>query len=38
MEEDHPPVFSKWSHWYWIILLALISEILLLSWLTFSFS
>ncbi len=38
MEEGHPPVFKKWSHWYWLILIALAIEILLFSWLTFAFS
>lgn len=38
MQDDQPPVFKKWSQWYWLILAALAIEVLLFSWLTFSFS
>lgn len=35
---ETPPVFKKWSHWYGLLLIALIGQIILFLWLTFSFS
>lgn len=28
-EDEHPPLFRKWKHWYWLVLAALVAEIIL---------
>lgn len=33
-----PPVFKKWSHWYALLIGALLLQVVLYLWLTLSFS
>lgn len=38
MASENPPVFKKWSHWYALLLGALMVQIILYLWLTFSYT
>lgn len=38
MIEEKPPVFDRWSSWYWLVLAVMAAQVILFSWLTFSFS
>jgi hypothetical protein len=38
MEEEKPPVFGKWSSWYWLVMSLLLLEVILFFLITFSFS
>lgn len=38
MEEDKPPLFSRWRQWYWLVLLTLAAQIALYYWLTKMFA
>jgi hypothetical protein len=38
MSSESPPVFKKWSHWYGLLLGALVVQIILYLWLTISYS
>jgi len=38
MSSENPPVFKKWSHWYGLLLGALVVQIILYLWLTISYS
>jgi len=37
-EGEKPPVFRRWSSWYWLVLLAALAQIILYSIITFSFA
>ncbi len=36
-EEEHPPVFRRWSTWYWIIFLAMVFQVILYTVISYSF-
>jgi hypothetical protein len=36
--ENKPPLFDSWRSWYWLLLAVLALQIILFSWLTFSFA
>jgi hypothetical protein len=38
IEHDKPPVFKSWNHWYALVIGALVLQVLVYCWLTFSFS
>lgn len=38
MEQEQPPLFKKWSTWYWIVLGALAAQIVLYYIITASFA
>ncbi len=38
MQESTPPVFSKWRHWYALLLGALVVQIALYLWLTLAYA
>lgn len=38
MIEEKPPVFKRWSSWYWLVLAVMAAQVILFAWLTFSFS
>ena len=35
---DSPPVFKSWRTWYWLVLIVLLLQIILYSWITASFA
>ena len=37
-QTEKPPLFSRWSSWYLLVLLFLLLQIVLFSWLTNYFS
>lgn len=37
MDEEKPPVFRSWSHWYWLLMGMLAIEIILFYWLSQAF-
>lgn len=37
-EEEKPPLFKNWSSWYWVVLIVMLVQVLLFSWLTYIFS
>jgi hypothetical protein len=37
-ESEIPPVFKKWSHWYWLLIGVLMLQIILYYWLTNTFA
>ena len=38
MTEEKPPLFKNWSSWYWVVLIVMLVQVLLFSWLTYIFS
>ncbi len=38
MEEEKPPVFQKWSAWYWLVMCMLVVEVILFYVITQSFA
>jgi hypothetical protein len=34
MSDERPPLFRRWSGWYWVLVAELALTILLLGWLT----
>ncbi|CAN5342823.1 hypothetical protein BH10BAC4_BH10BAC4_24320 [soil metagenome] len=37
-ENEKPPVFRKWSSWYWLVMIVMIIQVIIYSLITFSFS
>ncbi len=37
-ENEKPPVFQRWSGWYWLVLIVMIIQLVIYSFITFSFS
>lgn len=37
-EDQKPPLFNSWSGWYWVVLGAMLLQVVLYAWLTVSFS
>ncbi len=37
-EKEKIPLFRKWSHWYWLVVLILVAEIIFFNWITQHFS
>lgn len=37
-EKEKIPLFKRWSHWYWFLILLLVAEILFFNWITRYFS
>ncbi len=35
---EKPPVFQRWSRWYWLVVAVMIVQIVIYSLITFSFS
>ncbi len=35
---EKPPVFQRWSHWYWLVVVVLIVQLFIYSLITFYFS
>ncbi|HEY9006076.1 hypothetical protein [Ohtaekwangia sp.] len=35
---DKPPVFKTWQHWYWLVIGAMIVQIILYYWITRTFA
>ena len=35
---DSPPVFKSWRTWYWLVLIVLLLQIILYSWITAAFA
>lgn len=38
VENEKPPVFQRWSKWYWLVITITILQILIYSVIAFSFS
>jgi hypothetical protein len=38
IEEEKPPVFRKWSTWYWLLLGALVIQVIIYYLITVSYS
>lgn len=38
IDEHKPPLFNKWSTWYWIVLGVMLAQVFLFIWLTNAFS
>lgn len=36
--QDRPPVFNRWSGWYWLVFLVMAAQVLLYLFITRSFS
>jgi len=36
--EEKPPLFPKWSYWYWLLMIFAALQLLLYWWLTKTFS
>jgi hypothetical protein len=36
-EQDQPPVFRRWSTWYWIIFLAMVVQVIIYTLISYSF-
>lgn len=37
-KKEKIPLFKTWRHWYWLVLLLLVVEILFFNWITRHFS
>lgn len=37
-DNETPPIFSSWKQWYWLVLGALVVQVVLYFWLTRSFA
>lgn len=37
LQEETPPVFKRWRHWYLLVIAFLVVQVLLFYWLTVSF-
>jgi len=37
-DQENPPIFKKWSHWYWLLLAFLVVQIIVFLSLANSFS
>lgn len=35
---DSPPVFKSWRNWYWLVLIVLLIQMIIYSWITASFA
>ncbi len=35
---EKPPVFRRWSSWYWLVLIVMIIQLVIYSLITFSFA
>ena len=35
---EKPPVFGRWSRWYWLVIIVLIAQFVIYSLISFSFS
>jgi len=38
MSDQKPPLFRKWSSWYWLVLAVMAAQVLIFYWLTRMFS
>jgi hypothetical protein len=38
MPNEKPPVFNRWSGWYWLVFLVMVAQVLLYLYITRSFS
>lgn len=36
-QQERPPVFKKWSGWYWLVLIVLVVQIIIYTLITNSF-
>jgi hypothetical protein len=36
-ENEKPPVFRKWSSWYWLVIVVMLVQVIIYSLITFSF-
>lgn len=36
-QEEKPPVFSRWSSWYWLVMIVLAIQIIIYLFITTSF-
>lgn len=36
-EQEKPPAFRKWSHWYWLVMVMLVVEVVVFFYITRSF-
>ena len=35
---EKPPVFERWSRWYWLVIMVMIVQIVIYSFISFFFS
>lgn len=38
MRDEKPPLFNRWSSWYWLVLAVMGIQVILFLWLTLQFT